>query len=100
MLTMAVAVIPDHKVMCNVLPVLWMTLCLPTMGRTARGVDNDDVGALLKQLVNISNVFARCATLFDFVVVYNISKWRTAANCLRLSCFEKQSNYHGSRLSV
>ena len=47
----------DNKVLCNVLPVLWMTLCSPIMGRVARG--NNDAGALLKQVVKISNVFAR-----------------------------------------
>jgi len=41
------------------LPVLWMTSRFPIMGHTARGVGNIDVGAVLKQVVEISNVFIR-----------------------------------------
>jgi len=54
-----------------------MTSCFQIMGHMARGVGNNDVGAVLKQVVNISDVFARDATLFDFVVVYSGSEWRT-----------------------
>jgi len=39
------------------------------MGHVGTCVDNM-VGAVLKQKVKISNVFARGATLFDLVVVY------------------------------
>jgi len=44
---------------CYVLPVLCMTSCFHIMSHMARGVFNDDVGAVLKQVVKISNVFAR-----------------------------------------
>jgi len=53
----------------------------PIMGRMARGVGNNDVDAVLKQVVKISNAFARGATLFDFVAVYYRSKWCTGAKC-------------------
>jgi len=36
-----------------------MTPCFQIMGHMARGVGNNDVGAVLKQVVNISDVFAR-----------------------------------------
>ena len=52
----------------------------------ARDVGIDDVGAVLQQVVKISNIFTGGATvtLFDFVVVYNgdKSKWRTGAEVL------------------
>ena len=38
-----------------------------------------DMGAVVKQILKISYVFARGATLFDFVVVYNGNKFRTGA---------------------
>jgi len=44
---------------CYVLPVLCMTSCFHIMSHVARGVGTDDVGAVLKQVVKISNVFAR-----------------------------------------
>jgi len=56
-----------------VLPVLWMTPYFHIMGIMAR-LGCNDMGAVLKQVVQISNVFARVATqptLFDFIVVYN-----------------------------
>jgi len=43
----------------------------------ARGVGNNDVGALLQQVVTISNVFNMGARLFKSVVVYNGGKRRT-----------------------
>jgi len=49
----------DDRALRYVLPVLWMTSCFPIMGRIARGVGNNDVGAVLKQVVKISNAFAR-----------------------------------------
>ena len=55
------------------LPVLWMTPYFHIMGIMAR-LGGNDMGAVLKQVVQISNVFARVATqptLFDFIVVYN-----------------------------
>jgi len=45
----------DNAVRC-VLPVLWMTSCFPMTGYMARDVSNIDVGAVLKQVVRISNV--------------------------------------------
>ena len=39
-----------------------------TMGHVARGLGNNDVGAVLKQVTKISNVFARGTTLFDTVI--------------------------------
>jgi len=55
------------------------------MGCMTRGIGNNDMGAVLKQVVKISNVFTRGATLFDFVVVYNSRKWRIdgKAGCRR-----------------
>jgi len=47
------------------------------MSHTARVVGSNNVGAVLQQVGKISNVFARGATLFHFVVVHNGSKWRT-----------------------
>jgi len=38
------------------------------MGHVARGLGNNDVGAVLKQVTKISNVFARGTTLFDTVI--------------------------------
>jgi len=40
-------------------PVLWMTPCFHIMGRVARGVRSIVFGDVLKQVVKISNVFAR-----------------------------------------
>jgi len=37
-------------------------------------IRSNDVGTVLKQLVKIYNVFAKVATLFDFVFVYSDSK--------------------------
>ena len=37
---------------------------------------NKDVSAVLQQGVKSSNVFTRGATLFDFLVIQNGSKWR------------------------
>jgi len=42
-----------------VLPVCGMTSRVSIFGHTAHGVGNSKVGAVLKQVVNISNVFAR-----------------------------------------
>jgi len=41
------------------------------MGHTARGVGSNTVGAVLKQVVKMSNVFVRGATLFGFVFIYS-----------------------------
>jgi len=71
----------DDNAIRYVLPVLQMTSCFLIMGHMARGVGNNEVGAVLKQAIKISNVFNRSATLFDFVVVYSGSKWRTGAKC-------------------
>jgi len=65
----------DNAVRC-VLPVLWMTSCFPMTGYMARDVSNIDVGAVLKQVVRISNVSTTGATLFHLVVVYNGRKLR------------------------
>jgi len=35
------------------------------------------MGTLVKEVVKISNVFARVATLFDLVVVHSRIEWRT-----------------------
>jgi len=47
------------------------------MGHMARGDANIDTGAVLQQVVKISNVFVGGAPLFNFVVAYNGSKLRT-----------------------
>jgi len=44
------------------------------MGHMARDVGNNDVDAVLKQVVKISNVFARGRYAVR-LVVYNDSKW-------------------------
>ena len=57
---------------------LWMTSCFQIVGPTARGVGNNDVGAVLKQLVNISNVFttdARYMTLSSYTMAVNGAPW-------------------------
>ena len=64
------------KVNC-VLLALWMMACFHIMGHMARSIGNNDVGAILKQVVKISNVCARGATLFNFVAIYNDNKWHT-----------------------
>jgi len=47
----------------------------------ARVVGNNDVGAVLQQVDKISNVFARGAMLFDFLVVHNGSNGAPGAKC-------------------
>ena len=42
-----------------VLPVLWQTSRFPTMGHMARSVASIDVGAVLKRVLKIINVFGR-----------------------------------------
>ena len=42
-------------------------ILFPIMGYVALGVGSIDVGAVLKQVTAISNVFARGATLFGLV---------------------------------
>ena len=55
----SVRVIRDDTGLRYVLPVLWMTSCFPIMGYMAHGVGNIDVGAVLKQVVKMSNVSPR-----------------------------------------
>jgi len=64
-----------------------MTPCSAIVDHMASGVGNIDVGDMLKQVVIISNIFTRGATLFNFVVIYSGSKLQTGAkfdvyNCL------------------
>jgi len=49
----------DDIAMRYILVVLWMTSRLNIMGHTARGVDNNDVGAVLQQVIKVSSVFSR-----------------------------------------
>jgi len=65
---------PDSNALRYVL--FSMTLCFHIMGHMVRGVGSNDVGAVLKQEISISNVFTRGASLVDFVVVHSGSKWR------------------------
>jgi len=48
-----------------------MTPCFQITGHVASGIGNNDVGAVQKQVVNISDVFDGDLTLFDCVVVYS-----------------------------
>jgi len=59
-----------------VLPVFWMTSYFHIVAHMMHGVGNNDVGgAVLRQVVKISNLFTRRRhALFEFLVVY---KWRT-----------------------
>jgi len=60
MLTVAVArSSSDDTAIRYVLPVLLMTSCFRIRDHIARGVGNNDVGGVLQQIVEISNVFAR-----------------------------------------
>ena len=55
----------DDNSIRYVLPVLWMTSWFHIAVNIVRGVGNNDVGAVLQQVVKISNVFAGAATLSD-----------------------------------
>jgi len=67
-----------------------MTSISSTMGHMARGIGNNNVGAVLKQLVNISNVFARVRHAVCLCRrIHNGNKWRTwgEVRCLQLPCY-------------
>ena len=72
----------DNHAIRYLFPVSWMASRFPIMHHMARGVGNIDVSAVLKQVVEISNVFARTITLFDFIVVYSGSKLRARGRSL------------------
>jgi len=67
----------DNSALRYVLPVLWMTSCLPIMRPMARGGANIHVGAVPKRVVKTFTVFARGRLLFVLVVVYTGNKLRT-----------------------
>ena len=69
----------DNNAIHYVLPVLWMTSRFHITGHVAHGTGSIDMGAVVMQILKISYVFARGATLFEFVVVYNGNKFRTGA---------------------
>jgi len=54
-----------------ILPVLWIMSCFPLMGHMPRGIGNVDLGAVLQQVIRISNVFTRIAMLKCDVWLYN-----------------------------
>jgi len=57
-----------------VLPVLWMTSCFHIMFHMACGIGINNVS---EQIVKFPMYSPGGSMLFDFVVVYNGSKWRT-----------------------
>ena len=76
-LSMAVArCFSDDNRIRYVLPVLWMTSCFPIMGPMASGIDN--IYTWTPCWGNFPTYSPGGGTLFDFAVVYNGSKLRTA----------------------
>jgi len=73
----------DDNGMCYVLPVLWMTSCFLIMALWRVVLAISTWAPCWSQ---ISNVFARVGTLFEFVVVYNGSKWRSGAKSDAYDC--------------
>ena len=59
-----------------------MTSCFPIMFHTARLIVSNTVGAVLKQVVKICNVFVPGTTLFDFVIIYSTGVKFDVYDCL------------------
>jgi len=51
----------NDSAICFVLPVLWMTSCFHMMGHMARGVGNNNIGAVLQQVVEFLTYFPKGA---------------------------------------